>query len=340
MAKPKKLPSGNWRVRVYSHTTPDGKKHYESFTASTKDEAKMLGAQFSNNRHTSKNIFDLTIEAAIDKYIESKTNVLSPSTIRGYRQLQKTYYNDIGKIKVKKITSVELQYFISSLSTKLSPKTIKNIYGLLTSSIALFAPDKHFNVTLPMKSVSVSESPSDEQIMALYNEAEIWLKKCIALGAFGGLRRGEIASLKFKDMQDGQLYIHSDFALDENNNWIYKEMPKTTTSVRMVRLPQKVMDLLGSGRANDYIVGYNPDKISKGFRRLKKKLGINIRFHDLRHFYASTGVVLGIPDIYMADFGGWRHDSPVLKGVYQGNIKSISYGYSDQLAKHFDDMIS
>ena len=36
MAKAKKLPSGNWRVRVYSHTTPDGQKKYESFTASTK----------------------------------------------------------------------------------------------------------------------------------------------------------------------------------------------------------------------------------------------------------------------------------------------------------------
>lgn len=49
MAKAKKLPSGNWRVRIYSHTDVQGKKHYESFTASTKQQAEMMGAKFANN---------------------------------------------------------------------------------------------------------------------------------------------------------------------------------------------------------------------------------------------------------------------------------------------------
>lgn len=338
MAKAKKLPSGNWRARVYSHTTPDGKKHYESFTASTKQEAEMLAAKFANNR-TPENIFDLTLAQAVDKYIESKTNVLSPSTIRGYRQIQKTYFNDIGKKKVKRLTSLDLQYFISGLSSSLSPKTIKNIYGLITSSVALFSPEKSFNVTLPTKVNKVSESPSDEQIMALYDNADEWLKKCIALGAFGGIRRGEIASLKFKDIQGESLYIHSDFVLDEHNNWIYKEIPKTAKSVRAVKLPKEIIDMLSSGRPEEFVLKINPDKISKGFTRLKKKMGIEIRFHDLRHYYASIGVVIGIPDIYMADFGGWTHNSPVLKSVYQGNIRSISDGYAEQLTSHFDNLI-
>ena len=35
MAKPKKMPSGKWRVRVYDYTDSDNKKHYRSFTAPT-----------------------------------------------------------------------------------------------------------------------------------------------------------------------------------------------------------------------------------------------------------------------------------------------------------------
>ena len=49
MAKAKKLPSGNWRIRVYSHTDDTGKKHYESFTAPTKQQAEMMGAKFAHD---------------------------------------------------------------------------------------------------------------------------------------------------------------------------------------------------------------------------------------------------------------------------------------------------
>ena len=36
MATAKKLPSGKYRVRSYSHTDSNGKKIYKSFTAATK----------------------------------------------------------------------------------------------------------------------------------------------------------------------------------------------------------------------------------------------------------------------------------------------------------------
>ena len=40
MAKAKKLASGSWRCLVYSHTDPDGKRRYKSFTAANKKEAE------------------------------------------------------------------------------------------------------------------------------------------------------------------------------------------------------------------------------------------------------------------------------------------------------------
>ena len=47
-----------------------------------------------------------------------------------------------------------------------------------------------------------------------------------------------------------------------------------------------------------------------------RRHGITITFHDLRHLNASIMLMLGIPDKYAMERGGWSTDS-VLKSVYQ-----------------------
>ncbi len=56
VAKKKKnaLPSGNIRIQVYDYTDVEGKKHYKSFTAPTRQEAKYLAAQWKAGK-TEKN---------------------------------------------------------------------------------------------------------------------------------------------------------------------------------------------------------------------------------------------------------------------------------------------
>lgn len=338
MAKAKKLPSGSWRVRVYSHTTPDGKKHYESFTAGTKQEAEMMASRYANSKDRITTS-GLKVSEAIDGYITAKTNVLSPSTIRAYRNMQQKYYGRIGNALIKKLSSEDAQLFISQLAAEYSAKTVKNAYALLTAAVGFYAPDISFRVSLPTAIKKTAAAPSSEQIMALYDLASDWMKQCIALAAFGSLRRGEIASLKYGDLNGNTLFIHSDMIMDENNKWVYKEMPKNQASVRYAKLPKKVIDLLGTGMPDEYIIKYNPNTISKMFIKLRERVGVDVRFHDLRHYYASIGAALNIPDIYMADFGGWRHDSSVMKSVYQGNISSIADGYSKQMTDYFNDLL-
>ena len=83
MAKAKKLPSGQWRALVYDFTDSSQKRHYESFTSSTKKEAEFLAAEFAiTKRKKGKN--SLTVIKSIHKYIDAKKAVLSPGTIRTY----------------------------------------------------------------------------------------------------------------------------------------------------------------------------------------------------------------------------------------------------------------
>ena len=67
MAKAKKLPSGNWRVRIYIGADDSGKHVYKSFTAGTKKEAEFLAAEYNLKRKekpkdvTVGNVINLTL---------------------------------------------------------------------------------------------------------------------------------------------------------------------------------------------------------------------------------------------------------------------------------------
>lgn len=335
MARAKKLPSGSWRVRVFSHKDKDGKSHYESFTALSKAEAEAEAATFAAKKQRRVK-HDLTVAEAIDGYITAKTGTVSPSTIRGYRRMENNQFDDIKDMKVKKLTSESVQRWISSLSKDLSAKTVANAHALFNGAIGMYAPDMVFRVTLPKKKKAVQTAPSDDDVAKLFQAADPKLKICIALAAFGSLRRGEVCALKYGDIEGDTIFVHADLVQDENDEWIYKDMPKEAESVRRVALPHEVVKLLGEGEPDEYIVKYAlPNTVSNRFLHLRRKLGLELRYHDLRHYFASIGAVLGIPDTYLSEFGGWRKDSPVMKNVYQNKIVPISEAYQKKMVKHF-----
>lgn len=341
MANARKLPSGTYRTRVYLGKDENGKKIVMSFSAPTKDEAEYLANEYRRS-HMGKRPEDrtLTVSEAIERYITVKTPVLSPPTIRAYRSYQRTHYESIGQKQVHRLTTEDMQLFVSSMVGEISAKTIANVYGLLSSSVALFRPDAVFRVTLPKRKKERRESPSDDVVGELFKSADPELKKCIALAAFGSLRRGEICALRHMDVTGTTVYVHADMVMDENGNWIYKDIPKTSESNRKVKLPQKVIDMLGDGVDDEFIISINPGRVSDRFIKLRTRLGCNVRFHDLRHYFASIGAVLGIPDSFLSQFGGWRSDSPIMKTVYQNVISVEAEKYSEKMTDHFSNLLA
>ena len=338
MAEPKKLPSGNWRVRVYSHTTPDGKKHYESFTASTKQQAQMLATKFQNDNDRRRSE-DFTVREAVENYIKANEMILSPATIYGYTNDAKRL-ECIGNVRIRKITSKDVQGLISNLMAhNYSAKTIRNTYGTLRSALTFAGIDQSFMVHLPSAAKKTKQAPEHEQIAMLYNAASKKMKIAIALAAFHSLRRGEIASLRYGDIKGNELTIHSDMVYGVDKKWHYKDVPKTDASNRTVYLPQQLLDLIGTGFPDEYILGIQPNTIGQNFIKLKKRLGIEgITFHSLRHFFASLAVILQIPDIYCASLGGWRNNSSCLKETYQGNMVSMSQYYAEKISNEYLSM--
>ena len=329
MAKARKLPSGNYRVRVYSHIGKDGKRVYVSFTAPTKAEAESKAAQYAYNKHRiQKN--DLTVKEAVNRYIEVKDGVLSESTINGYYKYARIE-KSIDDTKISKLTSADLQLFIGEFSNGRSPKTVKNMTSLILSAINMFQPDIKFHVTLPMYVRKKARVPSDDDIMALMNAASRKMKLSIALGCRSA-RRGEICAIQLKDIKkiDKKTYsihIHGDCVQDKNGKWIYKKTPKTPESDRNILVPKEVIDLIDAKNPDDYIVDILPCTITGNFTYLKNKVGIKMAFHDTRHYYASIMAAIGVPDFATAEMGGWRHVDRTMKEIYQGvqEDKKIEY---------------
>lgn len=319
--KPEKLKSGNWRCKVFLGTDADGKKKFASVTAPTKKEALAKAAELATDTKLIEQR-KLTVGYCIDAYIKEKESELSPYTARMYRSMARLRFDSVRDIVVSEFTSRDVQRLITDLSA-LSPKTKKNTIGLLTAALHFFeVPIDTSNVKIVRAKKSKLKTPTHEQVSALINSAEGDLKLAILLGALCGLRRGEVFGLSCENvsLKKKKLIIDSAFVQTEGRHEIHP--PKTEASNRIVDMPDIVVNEMKKaikGREDKELVLKMPmNTFSNKFCALRNNIKgcETVRFHDLRHYYASALVAAGIPDIYAMKMGGWSTPN-TLKRVYQ-----------------------
>lgn len=324
MPKARKLPSGSWQVQVYSHTEyVDGKpkRIRQTFTAPTKAEAEYQAVMFKR-RNTNRSAYDLTLEDAMLGYIESKDGILSPSTIKGYKSMQKTHLLDLQKKPLHKITNLDIQSALNRARKEhdLSAKSTKNLAGFVSAAMGLYREDFRFKVTLPEKEKYDYYLPTADDINALlaYTEGKE-LHTAILLAAFLGLRRGEICALKWGDFdwKRKEVKINKAIVLTDEKEWKVKA-PKSYAGNRTLALSDGLIaELQKVKKKNGSVIEGSPTNISHRFKWAVKALGLDhFRFHDLRHFNASLMMAEGIPDKYAIERMG-HSTTAILKTVYQ-----------------------
>lgn len=356
MATAKQLPSGTWRCLVFSHYEqilengkpiidsktgkPKTKRIYESFTSDLpgkkgKRDAELQANAFLQEKHRKKRPEDMTVREACEEYIKLKENVLSESTLRGYETMLRNNMVEISDISLRNISQADVQRWINIISTRLSPKTVRNVYGFFVPVMSMFAPDIHFNTTLPEYVEKELYTPSDSDIKKLIRFVEgTELEKAVLLAAFGSLRRGEVCALRKEDISGNTIRVYKNIV--RGRKGMIEKTPKNPQSCRYVEMPEFVTRKFDDVEGK--LVKMHPEDISKNFNKVLASAGVpRFRFHDLRHYTASIMHAIGIPDQYIMKRGGWKSDR-ILKKVYRNVITEEDEKFTKKINSHFENM--
>ncbi len=335
MAKAKKLPSGNWRVRVYVGTDENGKMIYKSFTASTKKEAEFLAAEYNLTRKEKPK--GVTVGDAIDGYISTKEHVLSASTITAYKAIRRSQMQGIMQTPLDKIDNITIQAEINKEAKRLSPKSVRNAHGLLSAALAMYMPDFTLRTTLPAKEHKIKDLPTPEEIMRAFHGTEIELPVLLAM--YIPARLGEIQGIRYCDIDgDGVLTLQHE-RTEVGGHFVASDTLKTYNSTRRVRLNPALLGLVPPPETDDpeeYLFKYPVRGIYKRFRRIAQDAGLKeMSFHDLRHVGASWYHAIGVKDAYLQERGGWSTGN-VLKSVYTHTFTDERAKADDKIDAAFD----
>ncbi len=336
MANAKKLPSGQWRTLVYSHTEiVDGKpkRKYESFTADTKKESEFLAAQFAKNKENYAQS-NITLSQAFKSYIQNKKNILSPSTISGYEKIVRTTMLNIQPLKINTLTNKTIQAEFNKMALSLSPKSLSNAKGLLSATLKTYRPDFMLNISIPAAHKKMRELPLPEDIFKAVEGSEIELPVLLAMWL--GLRRSEIFALKKSDFKSGYVTIDKTMLLVDGET-VLRNTTKTYGSTRKLKVPQYILSLIDKLNIgdDDFVCTMTPPSLYGKYRRILAKHNIqHISFHDLRHMNASIMLSLGVPDKYAMERGGWSSNK-VLQSVYQHTYTDTRILIDDKIDNYF-----
>ncbi len=345
MANAKKLPSGKWRTLAYGGKDETGKRIYKSFTSADKKQSEFLAAEYELKHKAENKSSKLTFQKAADRYIENKTNLLSPATIRGYRIMQKNCFDLMLNKELESIFSSDIiQKQMNENAKEYASKSLKNQFGFIS---AVMGYHKYHidNVTLKPsenKSLKVPTKSESLKIMKLLESApEIECQVLLALTC--SLRQSEIAAIKTEDINGDQIFIHAALVPNENNEWIYKLTNKTKASTRTIDMPKylsKKIAKIAESKKDGYIFNTSPIVVLKRFKKLLRENGMpEYTIHSLRHCFAATLHAQNVPDKYVMKMGGWASDH-VLKKVYQYAFDDETSKIKVETNKYFDSILN
>lgn len=302
--KARKLSSGKWFIQLRLNgesipVTADTEAKCQAEAAAIKSGLKKVQAGKGTLRH------------AIDKYIDSKKNVLSPSTIRGYRAYQRRYlqaYMDADMTRVNWQKAVDNEVC--------SPKTLKNVWNLAKAAME----EQGFSATVKLPKVKKTQMPwlTSEQIPIFLKAIQGKQCEMPALLGLHSLRRSEMFGLSWDDVNlaDNLIRVSKTVVMDENHELIMKSTAKTRESIRTIpiMIPRLYELLSETEDKTGAIIKANLATPYEQINKICRENGLpEVGVHGLRRSFASLGYSLGMREEEIMSIGGWTDFQTVHK---------------------------
>lgn len=342
--KPVLRSSGKWGCQIMA----GGKRIYLEGDTPEEAHARAIATKqgfIEEQKRISRD--EITLEDAIEKYVEDRRPVLSPSTVRSYLETKKNRIKDLQTMRVMEITEDDIQRSISAAARAgKSPKTIKNDITLAVAVISRYKEISTKNIKYPPRAKKEHKYLEPDEIKKLIsaidgNEAEI----PILLALWLGLRRSEILGLCWDcvDFKSRQIAIKRAFVRDDKGTYAIKEYTKNASSTRVLRCPDYILDKIQKlpGERQGRLFKTNDTSfIYDNLKLVCDNAGITFPgVHGLRHTNASVMLSLGITDKHAMARGGWSTDY-TMKNVYQHLFNEDKKNADDSIDKFFEDKIA
>lgn len=330
LPKARKLPSGRWNVIV----TVKGER-----ISITEDTEKLAQAKAVSVKagllNTGKKPQKLPLSDAIDRYIDSKSEILSPSTILHYRSMQRLRFQSIMQMDVNKLTKQDIQRAVNDEAKLVSPKTVYNAYGLIRPVLKDNGIDV-FGVRLPRRKTPEISTIEQEEISRLFSAIKgDKYEPEILLALWLGLRRSEILGLCWDaiDWERSTIAVKRAYTQDSDGGMILRDDTKTIKSRRTVACPAYLMGLLDEikksrvdPKPTDRIFRHSENVMTRRLHKICEEHGISdTTLHGLRHTNAAVMRFLGVSDAHAMERGGWTSE-----GTYKGRYSYVFERAADQ----------
>ena len=326
----RKRKDGRWEGRYTAGRDPvTGKQIFKNVLGKTQAEVKeklqkaLAQAKKIDFTKNGKYTVTMWMNEWFENVAKIKVRPSSHQTYRGY--IDHHIAPNIGSIPLEKLTTMDLQKFYRKLLTKgrverveskeqpkgLSAKTVRNINQVISSAMDLAVAQKIIlnNPTdaceLPKVERKEMQTVPAEQLSAFLEEAKrsgVYEMYYIELAT--GLRRGELLGLRWQDIdwKNGIIKVRRQVARVDGQ--IVEAPLKTRNSYRAVSISPQAIEVLREQKrkTNDTYVfpspnggPISPDSVNNMLKRVLERAGIpKVRFHDLRHTFATIALQNGV----------------------------------------------
>ena len=264
----------SYRIKVSCGYKVDGKQVTQRMTwtpdpdMTPKQIEKELQRQVVLFEEECKNkpvVATIKFEALAEEWFEEYAKLnLKSTTFTRQRQLTKRVYKAIGHLRLDKITARDIQKFINSLAQEgvnehtgkpLSRKTMVHYLSFISTILDYAIRMDMLNdnpcrrVTIPKGSKKKRHILTMEETQHFFklldDHAPLKWKAFFVLIIYSGMRRGEMLGLEWHDIDFKTGMIH----IERTSNYtkargIYTDTPKTENSVRYIKVPMNVIDVL------------------------------------------------------------------------------------------------
>ena len=334
--KPRKLSSGNYFIQM--RLGGESVSVTARTSAACIKEATLIKAEYLAGKRAPKQEEQHdqeTMSSLIDKFIDKKSNTLSPSTIRGYRAIQKNRFKGTMERRASDIGLNEWQSIANAEAALCAPKTLKNAYDFIKTVVLDGTGVKMPDITLPGAIENKIAFLQPEEIKIFVDAVKDTKYAIPALLALSSLRISEIYALRWEDIPKDPKFIRvsGSVVLDEYHTFTAKRQNKNSSSSRNVPLfiPELAEAIKRDRQKSGRVVTMKQNTLRLGVHKICNECGItNVTVHGLRHSFASLAYHLRIPERIAMEIGGWANISTMQK-VYTHIAKSDISRYQTAL---------